>query len=261
MDVREDTKPLEIEPRRGRPNLPWYSLPRHYFDILLNGTLLKNTENVDLPLEKKLSNLRSSSLFFMFVDLTTIVGSIVLCANYIAETYTSTYNDQIYYRKAELVFVTFFIIDFLMSWLTSSTIVVLFSKWTTYVDIFTIIPILVEYGLRGQKFNSLSISAVSRIFRFVRIFNLFRLRKTLKRFSHLSAFDLQLTEISLTLISLILISAAVIEVFENDWKEYFFYDCLYSTERTNFQPSCTPDAPGLQNIHKNTFHPSYHLIS
>lgn len=225
-------------------HVKWYDVGRYYTEKVLHMTLLHGRKVSKLPLHKHLGNIRKTNSYFMYFDAIVVFGSLLLCGNYIAETYRSSYNDQVYFRLSEIVFTCVFALDFTLSWFTApNALTFLFMKWTTYVDILTIIPVLVQH-IMGISIRT-SGTYVFRLLRFTRIFKMLRIAKVLRRFYNLSAYDLQLTKLVMILITLVLIAAGVVEIFENDVKMMYFYDCKYSNAATNWLPSCTEHAPAI----------------
>jgi hypothetical protein len=225
-------------------HVKWYDIPRYYIEKVLLSTLLKGRKVSKLPLHKQLSNIRRTNSYFVYFDGLIVFGSLLLCGNYIAETYRSSYKDQVYFRLSEIIFTSLFALDFILSWFTAPNILMfLFMKWTSYVDVLTIIPVLVQH-MMGDSMRT-SGTYVFRLLRFTRIFKMLRIAKVIRRFYNLSPYDLQLTKLVMILITLVLIAAGVVEIFENDVKMMYFYECKFSNAATNWLPSCTEDAPAI----------------
>ena len=190
------------------------------------------------PFRKKVIIYKQTSLFFMCFDMFIVFGSFLLCMNYVAETYDSSYEGQLYYGWTETIFTAVFIVDFLFSWyIFEGRTINYFTRFHTIIDFLTIVPVLTSYGTPDKGTN------VFQIFRFLRILRLLRILKAFKEIYGFDELNRQIAQLSLTLVSLIFVAAGVVEMLENEVKQEMYYDCLYSTKETNFEPSCSPDAP------------------
>ena len=109
------------------------------------------------PLWRKVAILKTQSVGGLIWDVVVVLGSLLLCANYIAETYSSTYENQQYYRVAELTLTYLFVLDFLLSWFISTSTAEFFSKKLTWIDVLTIVPVFLSEGMsevengRGER--------------------------------------------------------------------------------------------------------------
>ena len=190
------------------------------------------------PFKKKVIIYKRTSLGFMCFDMFVVIGSFLLCMNYVAETYDSSYAGQQYYGWTEMIFTIVFIIDFLFSWyIFEGRSLNYFTRFHTIIDILTIVPVLTSYGTASRGTQAF------QIFRFLRVLRLLRILKAFKEIYGFDELNRQIAQLSLTLISLIFVAAGLIEMLENEVKQEMYYDCLYSTKATNWEPSCSPSVP------------------
>ena len=191
------------------------------------------------PLKKKIMIYKQTSLFFMGFDMLVIVGSFLLCLNYVCETYDSSYLAQQYYAWSELIFTIVFIFDFFLGWyLFQGTNTAFFMKSYTIVDILTIVPVLIAWGERSGGGTGFFM-----VFRFLRILRLLNILKAFKEIYGFDELNRQILELSLTILSLVFIAAGLMEMLENRVKQYLFYNCQWSTAATNWEPSCYENYP------------------
>ena len=84
-------------------------------DHFLNRTVFK-----DIPefysLKKKIAIVKQSSAGGMAWDVVIVLGSLLLCGNYVWETYTATYQQQLYFKYSELILTYLFLVDFVFTW-------------------------------------------------------------------------------------------------------------------------------------------------
>ena len=153
--------------------------------------------------------------------------SVLTCGMYIAETYSTGYNERKLYSNVEMVVTQFFLVDFVFNWFTAVDTKTFFTSLMTIVDILTIFPLYIGIAT-GNEVN---------IFRFIRILRLIRVLRTFRLLGSLSGLKRQLITLTLTLLSLIFMAAGIINVMENELKQMGF-DCKYINEKTNYNPSC-----------------------
>ena len=146
---------------------------------------------------------------------------------------------QIYYRTAEITLTYLFCVDFALSWGTSTSTKGFFSKALTWIDLLTIIPVFLAESLSGLR----SSRGVFQLFRFLRVFGLLRILKSFKKVYGLSEVNRQIAQLCLTILSLIFMAAGIINLLENDLKQYWFVHCDYSNANTDYQPSCNSRSP------------------
>ena len=151
----------------------------------------------------------------------------------------STFIAQRYYRMAEIILTYLFCVDFTLSWGTSTTSKGFFSKGLTWVDLLTIIPVFLAESLSGLR----PTRGVFALFRFLRVFGLLRILKAFKKVYGLSEVNRQIAQLCLTILSLIFMAAGIINLLENDLKQYWFVDCEFSNGYTNYKPSCKENMP------------------
>ena len=224
-----------------------YHKVAYLFDLV--NTRISNKINqtifADIPehysWRQKLEILKRTSFSVGLFDFLVVLGSIILCANYISESYSSTHKDQNFYLNAENYITGLFVVDFFFGWITSMDSYSYFTCVTTWIDITTIVPVIITTWLSASGTNGVK---VFKIFRFLRIFDLLRILKTFKKVCVMDEVSKQTFELLLTIVSLIFVAAGVIEILENDVKQLLYYDCKHSNEFTNWLPSCWDDKPG-----------------
>lgn len=176
-------------------------------------------------------------------DMLQIIAAMITCGMYIAETYTYGNNkiswsitDDYYY--SEQVITYFFLLDFLFTWFISQSTLIYFSKFMTYVDILTIIPVFLGYAVsRARAFS---------VLRFLRMLRLVRIGRLFKLLINLNAVHRQIVTLFLTLLSLTFVASGVIQVVENDLKQLTF-KCQYISGKTLFEPSCSESKPSFDD--------------
>jgi len=179
---------------------------------------------------------KRSSVWGAVWDIMQVIFSVLACAQYIAETYSSTYSAAVIYNLCELVITQFFFVDFLFNWFVSTSSRQYFMSMMTIVDIATIVPVYVTIILGDKGAPNLS------LLRFVRILRLIRILRTFKLLGGMSGIKRQLITLSLTLLSLTFMAAGIVQVMENDVKQLTF-DCQYIGKKTNYEPSCDRNMP------------------
>jgi len=179
---------------------------------------------------------KRSSAWGAFWDIMQVIFSVLACAQYIAETYSSTYRAAVVYNFCELIITQFFLVDFLFNWFVSTSSRQYFMSMMTIVDIATIVPVYVTLILGDKGAPNLS------LLRFVRILRLIRILRTFKLLGGMSGIKRQLITLSLTLLSLTFMAAGIVQVVENDVKQLTF-DCQYIGKDTNYEPSCNRHMP------------------
>ena len=190
------------------------------------------------PLKKKLLLAKTSSPSGVYWDLLQVLLSVVACGLYVAETYSSTYEDQQIYGTSELLFTQFFLVDFLFNWFTAPDWYGFFGSPLTIVDVLTIVPVFIGLALQDTGNANLA------IFRFVRILRLARILRSFRLLGGISGSRRQVITLILTLLSLIFLAAGIMQLMENDVKmSSFDYDCKYVNENTNWEPSCSENMP------------------
>ena len=132
-----------------------------------------------------------------------------------------------------------FCVDFALSWGTSTTTKGFFSKSLTWIDLLTILPVFLAESLSGLR----STRGIFQLFRFLRIFGLLRILKAFKKVYGLSEINRQIAQLCLTILSLIFMAAGIINLLENDLKQYWFVNCEFSNFDTDYKPSCKVDSP------------------
>jgi hypothetical protein len=140
----------------------------------------------DIPEEfdwhKRLRVLKTRK-FGLYFDLFVVWGSMQLCLNYVAESYQSGYNAQQYFMVTEAFFTCVFIVDFLWSLYLHFhnvgdlyTIFFSFIRFSTCVDILTIVPVIISWFL-----HLTSATNIFQTLRFLRVFGLIRILKSFRR--------------------------------------------------------------------------------
>lgn len=187
-------------------------------------------------LKKKAVIAKRSSIYGAIWDIMQVLFSVLACAMYIAETYSSTYNAVVVYNMVELIITQFFLIDFLFNWFVATNTRQYLLSMMTLVDITTIVPVYVSLILGDEGAPNLS------LLRFVRILRLIRILRTFKLLGGMSGIKRQMITLSLTLLSLTFMAAGVVQVMENDVKQ-LSYDCQFINEYTSWEPSCDRKVP------------------
>ena len=195
------------------------------------------------PLKKKLNMVRYSSYFFNIFDVLILVGSILLCANYIAESYSASYEAVQYYNLVEKIITMFFIFDVIVARIVfdGDTLGFLL-KPSTIIDLLIIIPSMLDF-VRLEDQQSANILNTFQLFRFLRIMKIAEIMEAFASFERVSEVSKRLLHLFLTILCIVFISAGVFQVLENDVKQLLEYNCLYSNAATNWQPSCSPTVP------------------
>ena len=255
-----------VEKRSSAPNSPNYKNERNndsfyhkvfsIFKILqirmlnfLNRTVFNGTPQ-NYPFAKKLEIFKRNSFTAGIWDFIMVIGSILLCANYISETYTSTYENQRFYKACENFVTPLIVLDFTVSWIISKDNYLFLASYTFWVDITTIIPVFVRNWIDYQGRTDLRILKFPTI---LRIFGVLRILRSFKKTFGLNDLTNQIVKVCLTMLSLIFVSAAVIEILESDLKQLIFYDCQYSNAATDWEPSCWKSKPGNNHDNSTTF--------
>jgi hypothetical protein len=140
------------------------------------------------------------------------------------------------YGVIENVITQFFLMDFLLTWFTSSSTRLFFNQFMTWIDLATILPVYISYIASDNDTPNLSILRFLKILRLIRIFRTFRL------LSGFSGVKRQSITLSLAMLSLIFLAAGVVNIFENELNP-LSYDCQYINSLTLYEPSCEPGYP------------------
>ena len=194
------------------------------------------------PLNRKFLILKNNTTFGRLWDVLMILLSLLACGAYVAETYSSNYDNVAVFENIELIITQFFTLDFIYSALCSVSIISFIFSSATLIDLLTIVPVYVSLiiGNDGGGYNF-------SVLRFVRILRLVRILRTFKLLRGLSGIKRQLITLSLTLLSLIFMASGLIQMMENDVKQALQYDCAYVNRFTDYEPSCTSTAPADEN--------------
>lgn len=209
----------QILVRRNSQTKSWF----RFINWIIPGT------HNHITMKKRILQWKQLSKIGRFWDFLQIFLSILACGMYIAETYSTGFNEHLLYSYVELVVTQFFLLDFIFNWFTAVNTKVYMASVMTIVDILTIFPVYIGI-LTGSEVNL-------SIFRFIRILRLVRVLRTFRLLGNLSGLKKQLITLTLTLLSLTFMAAGIINVLENDMKQLGF-KCKYSNVDTNFRPSC-----------------------
>ena len=182
-------------------------------------------------LKKKVALAKRNSIYGAIWDVLQVVFSVLACALYIGETYSSSYSAAIIFNMIEIIITQFFLIDFFFNWFVAASTRQYLTSAMTFIDIVTIVPVYVSIILGDRGAPNLS------LLRFVRILRLIRILRTFKLLGGLSGIKRQLITLSLTLMSLTFMAAGVVQVMENDVKQ-LSYNCKYIGPDTLYEPSC-----------------------
>lgn len=188
------------------------------------------------PLHKKLTMFRQQSSFGVFWDIFLIFLSLLSCGLYVASTYSFGYRSAQYFFQLDFVTTGFFMVDYLLNFLSASPKIVHFFSPSSFVDILTILPIWLSMSVRN--FRTLA------ILRFVRILRLVRILRAFKVLRSLNGVRRQVITLILTLITLVFMAAGVIDIMENDIRvQLAKQPCLFINAHTNWEPSCSKFEP------------------
>jgi len=187
------------------------------------------------PLRKKISITKNNSSVGSLWDILQIVLSVVTCAMYIADSYTTNYTTAYIFLLVELIITQLFMIDFLLNWYLDSTLNYLWQP-LSLIDEFTILPVYITLGTDSTAAANLG------FLRFVRILRLVRIFRTFKALRNLSGIKRQLLSLILTLLSMTFLAAGLVQLMENDIEQYQF-DCKYINAETYWEPSCSSTEP------------------
>ncbi len=187
------------------------------------------------PLRKKISITKNNSSLGSLWDILQIVLSVVTCAMYIADSYTTNYTTAYIFLLVELIITQLFMIDFLLNWYLDSTVNYLWQP-LSLIDEFTILPVYITLGTDSTAAANLG------FLRFVRILRLVRIFRTFKALRNLSGIKRQLLSLILTLLSMTFLAAGLVQLMENDIEQYQF-DCKYINAETYWEPSCSSTEP------------------
>jgi hypothetical protein len=193
-----------------------------------------------IAMKKKILQWKQLTRIGRFWDIWQIFLSVLACGMYIAETYSTGYNENLLHSNVELVITQFFLLDFIFNWFTATNTATFFANVMTIVDILTIFPVYIGI-LTGSEVNL-------SIFRFIRILRLVRVLRTFRLLGNLSGLKKQLITLTLTLLSLTFMAAGIINVLENDMKQLGF-KCKFSNEDTNYRPSCDMKFNNYDDVH------------
>jgi len=189
-----------------------------------------------MALKKRVAIAKRSSKLGIWWDIAQVVFSVLACALYVSETYIVTHLAAQIYYYSETIVTQFFLVDFLFNWFVASSTYKYFKSFMTFVDIVTIVPVYITILLGDKNIPNLS------LLRFLRILRLIRILRTFKLLGGVSGIRRQLITLSLTLLSLTFMAGGVVQVMENDVKQ-LSYDCQFINDLTNYEPSCTENAP------------------
>ena len=187
------------------------------------------------PLRKKITITKNNSSLGSFWDILQIILSVVTCAMYIADSYTTNFTTAYIFLLLELIITQLFMVDFLLNWYLDSTFNYLLQP-LSLIDIFTILPVYITLGTDSTAAANLG------FLRFVRILRLVRIFRTFKALRNLSGIKRQLLSLILTLLSMTFLAAGLVQLMENDIEQYQF-DCRYINAATYWEPSCTSTEP------------------
>ena len=138
--------------------------------MFFNRTIFK-----DIPeyysLKKKIAIVKLSTSSGMAWDMLIVLGSLLLCANYVWETYTATYEQQLYFKFSELFWTYLFLVDFVFTWCISHSTWDFIFKTHTWIDLMTIVPVFLSEVNRDNTTET----GFFQIFRFLRVFGLLRI--------------------------------------------------------------------------------------
>ena len=209
--------------------------------------LLQNHEESSIPpcfnvefLQRTLLALKFNSWIGSAWDVFQVVLSLIACAMYISETYVHTYQSMKIYGVVETIITQFFLIDFLLSWFTSSSSRLYFKQFMTWIDFATILPVYVSYMVPDDVAPNLS------MLRFLRILRLTRIMRTFRMLGGFSGVKRQSIALSLVMLSLIFLAAGVVNILENELNSLSF-DCQYINSLTLYEPSCEPNYPSYDD--------------
>lgn len=173
-------------------------------------------------------------------DLFQVCLSLVACAVYISETYVHSYQAVKVYSLIENVMTQFFLIDFLLSWFTSSSSRLFFRQYMTWIDLVTILPVYISYIMSDGAAPNLS------LLRFLRILRLVRILRTFRMLGGFSGVKRQSISLSLAMLSLIFLAAGVVNILENEINS-LSYDCQFINSLTLYEPSCESSYPSYDD--------------
>ena len=185
------------------------------------------------PLKKKVQIIKSNSLLGVLWDIIQIVSTILVCSFYVVLTYyTDRYTVRSIYAL-DIVITILFTIDLCLNfYLHTKSYSSFFKDYIVIIDIITILPTYIGFGL-GPQYIKINILRSFRIIRLIRIAENFSpLRK-------ISSVRRQVYILVLVLIMLLYIAACLIQLMENDLRQLSL-KCQYINEHTNWTPSCDP---------------------
>ena len=197
--------------------------------MFFNRTVFKDVPEY-YSLKKKIAIVKVSTSYGMAWDVLIVLASLLLCGNYVWETYSATYQQQIYFKYSELILTYLFLVDFAFTWCISHSTVDFFFKAHTWIDLITIVPVFISQANQSHSTET----GFFQIFRFLRVFGLLRILKSFKKLYGMSEVNRQIAQLGLTICSLIFLAAGIIELLENDVKQEFFYDCKYSNANIDY---------------------------
>ena len=189
------------------------------------------------PLRKKMVLAKTNSTFVAFWDSFQIFLCIVACGIFIADTYSTTYGAKHGLFLGDVIITQFFAVDFVMNIFLYIS-VAFFLDPMTWVDIVTILPVYITLGTHNR-------SARLGFLRFIRLLRLARIFRTFKLLRTMSGVKRQMITLTLTLLCMTFLAAGVIQILENDVAQ-LNYQCQYLSALTDWEPSCTADAPAAE---------------
>jgi hypothetical protein len=196
------------------------------------------------PLRKKMILAKTNSAFVALWDSFQIFLCVVACGIFIADTYATSYKTKHGLFLGDVIITQFFAVDFVMN-LFLYISVAFFVDPMTWVDIVTIIPVYITLGTHNR-------SARLGFLRFVRLLRLARIFRTFKLLRTMSGVKRQIITLTLTLLCMTFLAAGVIQILENDVAQ-LNYQCQYLSAQTNWQASCTSDAPAAADCDCSTY--------
>ena len=187
------------------------------------------------PLRRKIAISRSRTSTGAYWDMAQIAMALLSCIIYVYLSYGPPLHIVKAFWVTVIVMTAFFILEMLLTWFVSGTGYFILDPFT-YLDLATLVPFVV--GMYAPDFyDVVSILICLRAIRTAKIFKSFKLTKNMTNVRK------QVISLSVTIFCVSFLAAAIMQELEN---ELVNTECKDITEKTGWEPSCSPDTPSSE---------------
>jgi hypothetical protein len=211
--------------------------PRTWMQVsrsTLNGFFFPDIPS-HYPLHKKIQITRSSTATGAWWDTLQILMTFATCITYVWSTFPISLATTNIFYSLDLVITQFFVMEFFLNWYLTE-FRVYFTDPVTFVDLLSIVPVYVSL-FHPSTYTNTDLLQCFRILRLVRIFKGFKLMR------NFSGVRRQVLNLTVILLSAMFLAAGIIQIIEN---QQHGEHCTFINADTNWEPSCSPDAPADQ---------------